>query len=211
MTAPHPPAWGALFDWDGVLVDSSRFHELSWEALAREGGLHLPEGHFRRGYGMKNEQIIPDLLRWTQDPAEVERLSLRKEVLFRELVRRHGIGPLPGVRVIENVYARNLDVGSVAAGTNRAAFLIEFTYMNSTTGPYVPVLRNVNVTGVCGADIPRLVSLTAGSTAVIENIRIDDSIFAGPAPAELEQNKGRITFTNVTLLPRGTALPAAKP
>ncbi len=113
--------------------------------------------------------------------------------------------------VIENVYARNLDVGSVAAGNNRAAFLIEFTYMNSTTGPYVPVLRNVNVTGVCGADIPRLVSLTAGSTAVIENIRIDDSIFAGPAPAELEQNKGRITFTNVTLLPRGTALPAAKP
>jgi HAD superfamily hydrolase (TIGR01509 family) len=98
VTGGPAPAWGALFDWDGVLVDSSRFHELSWEALARESGLPLPEGHFRRGYGMKNEQIIPDLLRWTQEPAEVERLSRRKEVHFRELVRRHGIGPLPGVR-----------------------------------------------------------------------------------------------------------------
>ena len=98
MKHPNPPAWGAIFDWDGVLVDSSRFHELSWEALARESGLPLPAGHFRRGFGMKNEQIIPDLLAWTQDPAEVGRLSLRKEVLFRELVRRHGIEPLPGVR-----------------------------------------------------------------------------------------------------------------
>ncbi len=110
--------------------------------------------------------------------------------------------------IIENVFARNLDVGSVATGNSRAAFLIEFTYMNSLTGPYVPVLRNVNVTGIRGVDIPRLVSLTAGATAVIENIRIADSVFAGPAPAELEQNQGRITFTNVTLLPRGTALPA---
>ncbi len=91
-------AWGAIFDWDGVLVDSSAHHERSWERLAAETGYRLPPDHFHRGFGMKNEQIIPELLRWTRDPAEIRRLSLRKEELFRESVRRAGIAPLPGVR-----------------------------------------------------------------------------------------------------------------
>jgi HAD superfamily hydrolase (TIGR01509 family) len=47
---------------------------------------------------MKNEQIIPELLEWTRDPAEIRRLSLRKEELFRESVGGQGIEPLPGVR-----------------------------------------------------------------------------------------------------------------
>lgn len=90
--------WGAIFDWDGVLVDSSAHHERSWELLAAETGYRLPPDHFRRGFGMKNEQIIPELLGWTRDPAEIRRLSLRKEALFRESVRSGGIAPLPGVR-----------------------------------------------------------------------------------------------------------------
>ncbi len=91
-------AWGAIFDWDGVLVDSSAHHERSWEMLAAETGYRLPPDHFRRGFGMKNEQIIPELLGWTRDPEEIRRLSLRKEELFRKNVRRGGIAPLPGVR-----------------------------------------------------------------------------------------------------------------
>lgn len=89
--------WGALFDWDGVVIDSSQHHEESWERLAREEGRDLPEGHFRRGFGMKNEFIIPNILAWTADPAEVHRLSLRKEALYREVVREWGLEPLPGV------------------------------------------------------------------------------------------------------------------
>lgn len=91
-------SWAALFDWDGVVVDSSRAHELSWEALAREEGRMLPEDHFRRGFGMKNARIIPELLGWTQDPVEIKRLSNRKEALYREIIRERGIEPLPGVR-----------------------------------------------------------------------------------------------------------------
>jgi len=90
--------WAALFDWDGVVIDSSRAHELSWEALAREEGRVLPEDHFRRGFGMKNARIIPELLGWTQDAVEIKRLSNRKEALYREIIRERGIEPLPGVR-----------------------------------------------------------------------------------------------------------------
>jgi len=91
---------GAIFDWDGVVIDSSRHHEESWERLAREEGLPLPEGHFKRGFGMKNEVIIPEQLHWTTDPGEIQRLSLRKEALYREVVGAWGIEPLPGVSAL---------------------------------------------------------------------------------------------------------------
>jgi beta-phosphoglucomutase family hydrolase len=89
---------GAIFDWDGVIINSAAHHEVSWERLAKECGKTLPEGHFKRGFGMKNEVIIPELLQWTTVPTEVRILSLRKEALYREIVREKGIDPLPGVR-----------------------------------------------------------------------------------------------------------------
>jgi beta-phosphoglucomutase family hydrolase len=89
--------WGAIFDWDGVIIDSSRQHEESWELLAREEHRPLPTDHFKRSFGMKNERIIPELLGWTRKPAEIHRLSLRKEELYRQVVGERGIAPLPGV------------------------------------------------------------------------------------------------------------------
>jgi len=94
---PNPPVWGAIFDWDGVIIDSSRQHEESWERLAREINKPLPKGHFKAGFGMKNEFIIPNILAWSHDEAEVRRLSLRKEALYREIILEKGLSPLPGV------------------------------------------------------------------------------------------------------------------
>jgi HAD superfamily hydrolase (TIGR01509 family) len=91
--------WGAIFDWDGVVIDSSSHHEESWERLAQETGRTLPDGHFKKGFGRKNEYIIPELLNWTSDPVEIGRLSLRKEELYREVVAERGLDALPGVRI----------------------------------------------------------------------------------------------------------------
>ena len=93
----NPETWGAIFDWDGVVIDSSAHHEESWERLAREIAKPLPAGHFKRGFGMKNEWIIPNLLAWTGDMDEIKTLSLRKEALYREVVRDRGLSALPGV------------------------------------------------------------------------------------------------------------------
>jgi len=92
------PAWAAVFDWDGVILDSSRHHEESWERLARETGKSLPPGHFRRGFGRRNLEIMRDMLGWSTDTREIEQLSRRKEELYREVVEAWGIDPLPGVR-----------------------------------------------------------------------------------------------------------------
>ena len=90
---------GAIFDWDGVIINSAAHHELSWDRLAKECGKPLPENHFKRGFGMKNERIIPELLGWTTVPTEIRILSLRKEAIYREIVREQGIDALPVLRL----------------------------------------------------------------------------------------------------------------
>jgi len=90
--------FAAIFDWDGVVIDSSALHERSWDLLAEETGRILPEGHFLLGFGKKNQLIIPTILDWTHDEAEIEALSIRKEELYRELVKEQGVTILPGAR-----------------------------------------------------------------------------------------------------------------
>ncbi len=89
--------WAALFDWDGVIVDSSPYHRESWERLAKEEGRDLPRGYFKKGFGMRNHTIIPEVLGWTSDPSEIERLHRRKGGIYREIIDEKGVEPLPGV------------------------------------------------------------------------------------------------------------------
>lgn len=85
-----------IFDWDGVVIDSSRPHRLSWERLAGERGLPLPSDHFERGFGKKNQTIIPEIYQWTSDPEEIEALGNAKEALYRAILEEEGLDPLPG-------------------------------------------------------------------------------------------------------------------
>lgn len=121
---------GAVFDWDGVVVDSSAQHLRSWELLAAEEGRVLPPDHFHRGFGMKNERIIPELLGWSQVVGEITRLSLRKEELFRELVRAHGIEPLPGVRP----FLERLRAAGVPCVIGSSTHRLNITTVLATTG-----------------------------------------------------------------------------
>lgn len=87
---------GAIFDWDGVIVDSSDLHQKSWEVLAVELGHQLPPDHFEKGFGKRNETIIPKILKWTQDHSEVEAWGKRKEEIYREMAKVEGIQLAPG-------------------------------------------------------------------------------------------------------------------
>ncbi len=90
--------WGALFDWDGVIIDSRIHHEESWVRLAAQLGKTLPQDHFLKGFGRKNEFIIPELLGWTRDLEEIHQISLQKELLYREVVAEWGLSALLGVQ-----------------------------------------------------------------------------------------------------------------
>ena len=84
----------ALWDLDGVLVDSAPFHLQAWRELMASLGRELSEADFRRTFGMRNDAVLRDLL-GEMSPAEVELLAARKEELFRRAARGN-IVALPG-------------------------------------------------------------------------------------------------------------------
>lgn len=97
MSVATQPPFGAIFDWDGVIIDSGQLHAQSWRRLAAELGKEIAPDSFIRGFGMKSAQIIAEIHGWATDPAEIARLENRKEALYREIVGRSAIAPLPGV------------------------------------------------------------------------------------------------------------------
>lgn len=111
---------GFIFDWDGVVVDSSRQHAESWDVVSEEEGLPLFEGHFKQGFGKRNEVIIPEILKWAEHPDEVARLAFKKEETYRRIVRESGLEPLPGVRAILDSLVANGKRRVVGSSTPRA-------------------------------------------------------------------------------------------
>ena len=97
MSSRARPRFAAIFDWDGVIIDSGQLHAQSWRLLAAELGQPIAPDSFIRGFGMKSARIIAEIHGWTREPAEIARLEHRKEALYREIVARSEITPLPGV------------------------------------------------------------------------------------------------------------------
>ena len=99
------PLTAVIFDFDGVVIDSHEAHERSWFALADELGQPFTREIFVSTFGQRNESILP-LLGWADagDPARIRELGDRKESIYRQILRREGITPLPGVTsLLENL------------------------------------------------------------------------------------------------------------
>lgn len=80
--------WGALFDWDGVLVDSRALHQAAWDEVAREFGYRHDAADFERHFGLQNRRAIIEILGWTQDATLALRIADRKENIYRERLAR---------------------------------------------------------------------------------------------------------------------------
>tara|TARA_Y100000588_G_C14266340_1_gene930071 strand:- start:3499 stop:4191 length:693 start_codon:yes stop_codon:yes gene_type:complete len=135
---------GALFDWDGVVIDSSKAHEQSWELLAEEEGKPLPEGHFKAGFGRKNQYIIPNILQWTIDAEEIERLGDRKEALYRVIVAEKGVDLIPGIEA----FLESLDESGIrcAVGSSTPRKNVETIIEMLNLGSYFQAI-------VCAEDV----------------------------------------------------------
>ncbi|MBC2605519.1 HAD family hydrolase [Pelagicoccus albus] len=111
---------GFIFDWDGVVVDSSKQHAESWDIMSEREGLPLFDGHFKMGFGKRNEVIIPEILKWATEPDEVARLAFLKEETYRSIVKKSGLQPLPGVAAFLKSLIDNGQRRVVGSSTPRA-------------------------------------------------------------------------------------------
>ena len=87
-----------LWDLDGTLVDSAGFHWQAWRDIMDAEGAPITYAQFVESFGKRNDLILKGWLGDGIDPERMSRLGDAKEARFRELVRAHGIAPLPGAR-----------------------------------------------------------------------------------------------------------------
>jgi HAD superfamily hydrolase (TIGR01509 family) len=110
----------AIFDHDGVLVDSLAFHQDAWVNLGQRSGLAITPAFVHETFGMTNPCILRKLLGETISREEIVRYSDLKEVCYREAARGN-IVLLDGVRdLLDRLTALGvrLAIGSSAVRPN---------------------------------------------------------------------------------------------
>lgn len=86
-----------LWDMDGTLIDSAELHWISWRNTLADEGITITHDQFLSSFGQRNDSILPQWLGAAATPERMEKIGNAKEELYRHLIRRDGISPLPGV------------------------------------------------------------------------------------------------------------------
>jgi len=110
----------AIFDHDGVLVDSLEFHQQAWLEFGRRTGLNLTSEFIHQTFGMTNRGIFRLLLGDSMSEAEIANYSALKEECYRD-VARGKITLMAGVREVLDALSAagvRLAIGSSGARAN---------------------------------------------------------------------------------------------
>ncbi len=98
MTAKYPNH-AVLWDMDGVLVNTGELHYRSWKDAFAEVETTFSHEQFTATFGMNNAGILGIVYGEDLTPELLEKISTRKEVSFREMVKGNA-ELLPGVDIL---------------------------------------------------------------------------------------------------------------
>jgi len=90
-----PEIAAVIWDMDGVLADTAPHHLLAWRETFAKRGIKFTEEDFMRGFGIRNDAIIRNVLGEQTTPEEIEAIAREKEATFRRIIGKD-IKPLPG-------------------------------------------------------------------------------------------------------------------
>jgi beta-phosphoglucomutase len=94
MTNNHRRA--VIWDLDGTLIDSSRYHWEAWQAVMAVENFSLTYDEYVADFGKRNDEILRGRLGAELPDEFVARVSLAKEEVYRDLIRTKGLNLLPG-------------------------------------------------------------------------------------------------------------------
>ena len=116
MPSSPPEPLLAIFDHDGVLVDSLEMHQNAWLNLGRQSGLALTPEFIHETFGMTNPSIFRRLLGEAVETSEMDRLGLLKEECYRAAARGK-IVLMDGVReVLDGLTAEGVRLAIGSSG-----------------------------------------------------------------------------------------------
>lgn len=90
-----PQLEAVLWDMDGVIADTMKYHMGAWQDILKEMGVALTEEEFRPLFGQRHDNIIRYALGNNMTHAQIEALSDKKQRLYRQRVASD-IRALPG-------------------------------------------------------------------------------------------------------------------
>jgi len=119
---------GALFDLDGVLVDTAKYHYLAWKRLAEQLGFEFTEADNERLKGVsrtRSLEIVLEVGGITLTEEEKLRLAEEKNERYLQYIRRMDEAELlPGAKeYLHKLRARGIKIALGSASKN-AAFIL---------------------------------------------------------------------------------------
>ena len=106
----------AIFDHDGVLVDSFAHHEQAWVELERRTSLGFTPEFIHQTFGMTNPSIFRRLLGEAISEADIRRYSDLKEECYRDVARGR-IRLLDGMRdLLDGLTVRGVELAIGSSG-----------------------------------------------------------------------------------------------
>lgn len=99
--------YAILFDLDGVIVDSNKYHKNAIKSLFRNYGVQITNKEIiDRIYGRPNRDWIKDFFGDNIKLKDIKRVSDEKEKLFRDLYS-HNVKPIKGLKDFLNLLTIN--------------------------------------------------------------------------------------------------------
>ena len=136
----------AIFDMDGVLVDTYHAHYASWKAMAARYGKTMTESQFAATFGRTSREVIAAV--WRDEGLDKNRIGEMdrcKEEIFRELFLDE-FRPMPGV---VGLLHRLRDAGvALAVGSSAPRENVEQILDQLRARPLFGAI-------VCGSDVRR--------------------------------------------------------
>ena len=127
MTSLNSMPAAAIFDMDGVLVDSNPFHLKKWEALLDEHGIPFDRDDLPRVIlGHRNDTAFRHFFGPDLGEEEMEKLGEELEERFRKVFRPHA-RPLPGLEtLIVNCHQAGIPMAVASSATvKNVEFIVE--------------------------------------------------------------------------------------
>ncbi|MGD0900751.1 MAG: HAD family phosphatase [Thermoguttaceae bacterium] len=138
----------AIFDMDGVLVDTYRAHYASWLEVTRAEGVDFTEEDFAATFGCTSREVIATL--WARQRLEVSErqtaaMDARKEAAFRRIIETQ-VPVMPGaLALLEDLRRQGF---SLALGSSAPSENVELVVDRLRLGPLLGAV-------VTGRDVTR--------------------------------------------------------
>ncbi|MEM8781453.1 MAG: HAD family phosphatase [Planctomycetota bacterium] len=147
MPQTHAPAYAAIFDADGVLVDSYTPHFVTWRDTLAKHGVAYTEADFRRDFGRTSLEILAERMPQLDRDTAVA-IDAEKEATYRAVVTAD-FPPVAGVFDLLAALQREhwpMAVGSSGPPENVAAAVAGIAAGMNGSSPFAATVSRADVT-----------------------------------------------------------------